>query len=154
MPSPTRARRRPTVLLADDHPVLRLSVREDLEQAGFHVCAETASADDAVDAALREEPDLCLLDVSMPGGGLHAAAEIATRLPATRVVMLTAHASEELVLEAVRAGADGYLLKDDHPARLPIALEDVLAGIPAFPRRLSRPLVEAARSALRPPEPA
>lgn len=138
----------PTILLADDHPLVRLSVREDLEQAGFRVCAEACTAADAIEAAVREEPDLCLLDVSMPGGGLRAAAEIRLRLPATKVVMLTASASEEHFLESVRSGASGYLLKDHDPARLPVALRDVLAGVPAFPRRLTGALVVAARAAL------
>ncbi|HXG77023.1 MAG TPA: response regulator transcription factor [Gaiellaceae bacterium] len=141
----------PTVLLADDHPLVRLSVREELEGAGFRVCAEAGTAGDAVEAAVRERPDLCLLDVSMPGSGLAAAAEIGRRLPATRVVMLTGSAREEDVLEAVRVGAVGYLLKEDDPARLPAALRDVLAGVPAFPRRLSLPVLAAARRALGPP---
>jgi DNA-binding NarL/FixJ family response regulator len=87
----------------------------------------------------------------MPGGGFHAAAGILLRVPSAKVVMLTAHSSEEHLLEAVRAGASGYLLKDDDPTRLPIILRDVLAGVPAFPRRLMPPLVLAARTALGPP---
>lgn len=141
----------PTVLVADDHPLLRQSVREDLEQAGFRVCAEAETAGEAIEAAVRESPDLCLLDVSMPGGGLRAAALIHARFPGTKIVMLTASSSEDDVLAAVRAGASGYVLKDDDPTRLAFALRDVLGGVPAFPRRLSGPLVEAARSALGPP---
>jgi DNA-binding NarL/FixJ family response regulator len=138
----------PTVLLADDHPLVRLSVREELEAAGFAVCAEAETASEALELALRNRPDLCILDVSMPGGGLSAAAEISRHLPHSRIVMLTASVREEHLLEAVRSGASGYLLKDDDPTRLPIALRDVLNGIPAFPRRLSVGLVAAARSAL------
>lgn len=135
----------PSILLADDHPLVRFSVREELEESGFRVCAEVGTAEDAVEAALRERPDLCLLDLSMPGSGLAAAREIGRRLPSTKVVMLTASALEEHFVEAVRAGAAGYLLKDDDPSRLPHALRDVLAGVPAFPRRLLPPLVAAAR---------
>ena len=142
------SRRVPTILLADDHPLLRLSVREELEAAGFAVCAEAETAAEAVEAAIRERPDLSILDISMPGGGLNAAAEISRRVPDTRIVMLTASVNEAHLLEAVRSGASGYLLKDDDPTRLPIALRDVLNGIPAFPRRLSVGLVAAARSAL------
>lgn len=142
------SRRVPTILLADDHPLLRLSVREELEAAGFVVCAEAETAAEAVEAAIRERPDLSILDISMPGGGLNAAAEISRRVPDTRIVMLTASVNEAHLLEAVRSGASGYLLKDDDPTRLPIALRDVLNGIPAFPRRLSVGLVAAARSAL------
>ncbi len=139
---------RTRVLLADDHAATRLAVGEELELAGFQVCAHAANAAEAIVAAEQEKPDLCLLDVSMPGSGLSAAAEIASRVPSTKIVMLTASDSEETLLAAVRAGASGYLLKDDDPARLPSALRDVLAGIPAFPRRLSSPLVAAARTAL------
>ena len=145
------ARPQPTILVADDHPLVRLSVREDLERGGFLVCAEAGTAREAIDAAVREDPDVCLLDISMPGGGLLAAAQILARLPKTKVVMLTASTSEEDFIEAVRAGASGYLLKDDDPARLEFALRDVLSGVPAFPRRLTRPLVDAARRALEPP---
>jgi two-component system nitrate/nitrite response regulator NarL len=142
----------PKVVLADDHPLVRLSVREDLERGGFQVCAEVATGAEAIEAAVREQPDLCVLDISMPGGGgLHAAAQINLRVPSTKVVMLTATSDEENVLEAVRAGACGYLLKDDAPDRLAAALRDVLDGIPSFPRRLMPPLVLAARNALGPP---
>lgn len=142
----------PKVLLADDHPLVRLTVREDLENAGFQVCAEAATGAEAIEAAVREQPDLCVLDISMPGGGgLHAAAQINLLVPSAKVVMLTAASSEETLLEAVRAGACGYLLKDDDPDRLGAALRDVLDGIPSFPRRLLPPLVLAARSALGPP---
>jgi len=141
----------PRILLADDHRLIRLALRADLEEAGFEICAEATTAAEAIEAAVREDPDLCLMDVSMPGGGLHAAAEINLRLPSTKVVMLTASSKKEHVLEAVRAGASGYLLKEDDPTRLPIVLRDVLAGIPAFPRRLTLPLVLAARTALGPP---
>ena len=142
----------PRVVLADDHPLVRLTVREDLEHAGFQICAEAATGAEAVEAAVREQPDLCLLDISMPGGGgLYAAAEIHARVPSAKVVMLTAASSEETLLEAVRAGACGYLLKDDASDRLGAALHDVLGGIPSFPRRLLPPLVQAARTALGPP---
>ena len=136
------------ILLADDHVAFRLTVADDLRQAGFEVCAEAGSAEEAIEHATREAPDLCLLDISMPGGGLSAAAEISRRVPGSKIVMFTASVREEHVLEAVRSGASGYLLKDDDPTRLPIALCDVLNGIPAFPRRLSVGLVAAARAAL------
>lgn len=151
-PGPQTHAHPPKVLLADDHPLVRLSVREDLENAGFQVCAEAATGAEAIEAAVREQPDLCVLDISMPGGGgLHAAAQINLRVPSTKVVMLTATSNEENLLEAVRAGACGYLLKDDDPDRLGAALRDVLDGIPSFPKRLLPPLILAARSALGPP---
>jgi DNA-binding NarL/FixJ family response regulator len=122
--------------VADDHPPLRASVRRALEQHGFEVCFEAANAADSVAAAERERPDVCVLDVHMPGNGIAAAAQIAALLPETAIVMLTVSDSDEDLFDALRAGAQGYLLKDIDPARLPLALEGVLAGEAALPRAL------------------
>jgi DNA-binding NarL/FixJ family response regulator len=118
----------PAVLLADDHALLRSEVRADLEEHGFRVCAEAGDADGAVEAALRERPDICLLDVQMPGSGIAAARAIHEQLPATRVVMLTVSRDEADVAAASEAGADAYLLKDLPAERLAAALADVLRG--------------------------
>ncbi len=122
--------------MADDHPPLRASVRQALEEHGFEVCSEAASAADSVAAAERDRPDVCVLDVHMPGNGIAAAAQIAALLPETVIVMLTVSDSDEDFFAALRAGAQGYLLKDMDPARLPLALEGVLAGEAALPRAL------------------
>jgi two-component system nitrate/nitrite response regulator NarL len=133
---------RPRVLLADDHEPTRKDVREAIEQDGrLDVCAEVADAVAAVDAAVRERPDLCLLDVRMPGGGLAAAWEITARLPDTKVVMLTVSADDDDLFAALRAGASGYLLKDLPPARLLPALHEALEGEAAIPRSLVSRLV-------------
>jgi len=125
------------VLIADDHAPTRAHVREVLEEDGrFEVCAEAADAPGAVEAALRERPDLCVLDVRMPGRGVAAVWEIAARLPETKVVMLTVSEEDGDLFAALRAGASGYLLKDIDPARLPHALHDVLEGEAAIPRSL------------------
>jgi DNA-binding NarL/FixJ family response regulator len=124
----------PTVVIADDHPPIRLGVRMALMRNGFRVLAEAADGDGAVEAVLRERPDLCLLDVRMPGGGIEAAARLAKLAPATAVVMLTVSASAEDLLAALRAGARGYLPKDMSPDRLPAALHGVLKGEAALPR--------------------
>lgn len=124
------------VLLADDHPPTRAGVRYTLELAGMEVVAEAADAVSAVGAALRERPDICLLDIHMPGSGITAAREITRELPDTRVVMLTVSRDDEDLFEALRAGASGYLLKDMDPDRVPHALEGVLAGEAALPRTL------------------
>jgi DNA-binding NarL/FixJ family response regulator len=78
-----------SVVVADDHPSTRAGVRAALEGEGFQICAECADAAGAVMAAERYRPDLCLLDVGMPGGGIDAAARITARVPETAVVMLT-----------------------------------------------------------------
>lgn len=127
----------PRVLVADDHPPTRAGVRRVLEQDGFVVCAEVADASSAVAAALRERPDVCLLDVRMPGGGgVAAAAEIARRLPETRIVMLTVSRDDDDLFDALRAGAGGYLLKDIERAKLPAALRSVLDGEAQLPASL------------------
>jgi DNA-binding NarL/FixJ family response regulator len=124
------------VLVADDHPALREAVKRSLDSNGFVVCAESDTAPGAVEAALRERPDLCLLDIEMPGGGISAAREICAAVPETAVVMLTVSTSEADLFDALRAGAVGYLLKDTDPDRLPHTLEGVLSGEAALPRRL------------------
>ena len=133
------------VLIADDHPPTRRGVRLALEGHGFLVCAEEASGPAAVAAALRERPDVALLDVHMPGGGVEAAAEIAERTPGVAVVMLTVSRSDADLFEALKAGAQGYLLKDLDPRRLPLALSAVLEGEVAIPRSLVSLVVDEFR---------
>jgi DNA-binding NarL/FixJ family response regulator len=126
----------PTVVIADDHPATRLGVRMALMRDGFQVLAEAADRDGAVSTVRRERPDVCLLDIRMPGGGIEAAATLTALVPDTAVVMLTVSDSSVDLLAALRAGAVGYLLKDTHPARLPAELRGVLKGEPALPRAL------------------
>lgn len=127
----------PTVVIADDHPPTRLGVRMALMRGGFDVLAEAADCDGAVEAVLRERPDVCLLDIAMPGGGgIVAASAVAEISPSTSVVMLTVSDSTDDVLAALRAGAVGYLPKDTSPDRLPAALCGVLKGEAALPRAL------------------
>ena len=134
------------VLIADDHPPTRSDIREALEEDGrFTVCAEAGDAPGAVEAALRENPDLCILDVRMPGQGVAAAWEIGARLPDTKVVMLTVSADDLDLFAALRAGAAGYLLKGTDPERLPHALQDVLEGRAAMPRALVARLMDEFR---------
>ncbi len=129
------------IVLADDHATARLGVRLALEDGGFHVVAEADDARSAVEAALEHRPDLCVLDVYMPGGGIAAAAELAEALPEMPVVMLTVSTTNEDLFEALRAGACGYLLKDTDPQRLPIALRAVLDGEAPLPRALTARLI-------------
>jgi len=133
------------VLIADDHPSTRAGVREALEGAGSTIVAEAEDAPSAVTLALQHEPDVCLLDVHMPGGGIAAASEITTKLYGTAVVMLTVSNADTDLFAAIRAGASGYLLKDMDPDRLPSALEGILSGEAAVPRSLVARLVEEFR---------
>jgi DNA-binding NarL/FixJ family response regulator len=125
------------LLVADDHVPTRKALIETVSaDKRFMVCAEASDAPSAVEAALRERPDICLLDVRMPGGGTAAAWEIIQRLPHTTVVMLTVSTEDDDLVDALRAGAMGYLLKDTNPARLTHALWDAHRGLAAVPRVL------------------
>jgi DNA-binding NarL/FixJ family response regulator len=131
----------PSVVIADDHPAIRLGVRMALMRDGMCVLAEAADRDGAVTAVVRERPDVCLLDIQMPGGGIETAATLAAVAPQTAVVMLTVSTSTAHLLAALRAGAVGYLPKDTPPDRLPAALRGVLAGEPALPRAFVGPVL-------------
>ncbi len=141
----------PRVVIADDHVPTRLGVRLALEEDGFLVCAEEETAPAAVAAALRDPPDLCVLDVDMPGGGVSAASTIRSRLPQTRVVMLTDAEDDAELFASLEAGASGYLSKGMDPSRLGPALRDVLAGGAALPRMLTARVVEEFRLRARRP---
>lgn len=125
-----------TVVIADDDQVTRLGVRMALMRGGFRVVAEAADSEGAVSAVLRERPDVCLLDVRIPGGGIKVAHILAEAAPATSVVMLADSTKTDDVFAALRAGALGYLPKDMSPDRLPAALGGVLKGEAALPRAL------------------
>jgi DNA-binding NarL/FixJ family response regulator len=135
-----------TVVLADDHAAVRAGIKLALAGEGFDVVAEAPDGPSAVEAALREHPDIALLDVNMPGSGIKAAEEIAAALPDTVVVMLTVSRDDDDLFAALRAGASGYLLKDTDPGRLPFALRGVLDGEAALPRGLVARLIEEFRT--------
>jgi DNA-binding NarL/FixJ family response regulator len=131
------------VLVADDHAPTRDDVRRALDADGrFNICCEVADAAEAVQAAVRKQPDICLLDIRMPGSGLAAAWEIAARLPQAKIVMLTVSDEDTDLFTALRAGADGYLLKNMNMRRLPDALHGVCAGEAAMPRELVARVLE------------
>ena len=133
------------VLVADDHPPTRAGVRRVLEADGFDVCADVASAPAAVEAAIETRPDVCLLDIRMPGSGIAAAEEITAKLPETAVVMLTVSRDDADLFDALRAGASGYLLKDMERSQLPSALRSVLAGEAQLPATLVTRVIEEFR---------
>jgi DNA-binding NarL/FixJ family response regulator len=132
----------PRVLLADEHPAERRDLRDLLEEEGFEVCAEASDATNTIVAARRELPDLCLIAVLLPGGGIRAAAEIASHHPRAAIVMLTETDNRDHLLDSVRAGAVGYLRRDMDPQRVPAALRGVLRGEAAIPRDLTAALVK------------
>jgi DNA-binding NarL/FixJ family response regulator len=123
----------------------RVGLRLVLEEQGFEVCADESDAAGAVRAALRERPDVCLLDIQMPGSGIEAASAIRFQLPETKIVMLTASREDADLFDAVKAGASGYLLKDLDPDRLGWELNAVLDGEAALPGTLLRRLMDEFR---------
>jgi DNA-binding NarL/FixJ family response regulator len=117
------------VVLADDHPIWRDGIRADLGD-GFEVVGEAGTADEAIVAIRSAHPDLVVCDLHMPGGG---GMKVATACGGeTRIVMLTVSEAERDLLDAVAAGAVGYLVKSTPPAQLREALVRAAAGEPVF----------------------
>jgi DNA-binding NarL/FixJ family response regulator len=134
------------ILIADDHEPTRRDLAAALESdPRYDLCAVVADAPQAVAAALGEHPELCLLDVRMPGGGIGAAWEITARRPEALVVMYTVSRNDSDLFAALRAGAVGYLLKDTPLTRVPDALSPVLSGEVTMPSVLVARLVEEFR---------
>ena len=131
------------VLVADDHTIVRSGIRHVLEsEPGFTVVAEASTGGEALELASSLHPDVVVLDISMPGdSGLRVAAELRRRLPETHVLILSMHDNTEYVLESLRAGAHGYLLKDTAATELRDAIRAVRRGesffSPAIAGRLS-----------------
>jgi DNA-binding NarL/FixJ family response regulator len=130
------------VLIAEDHSVVRSGLSDLVDGAdGISVVGAVATGEEAVELATELGPDVVLMDLSMPGaGGVEATRELLARLPEARVVALTAFSDRRRVLEALDAGAIGYLLKDVEP-------DDLFAAIRAAARGES-PLAPKAATAL------
>lgn len=117
------------IAVIDDHPLFRESVIETLAGAGpFEIVGEGATAGDAIRVAREIAPDVMLLDLRMPGGGVQAAASIAGACPAVRIIMFTASESEHDVIAALRAGAQGYILKNSSGLELVETVRDIARG--------------------------
>ncbi len=118
------------VLVADDHAIVRTGIRHVLEsEPGFVVVAEASTGTETLELAASHRPDVAVLDISMPGdSGLRVAAELRQRLPDTQVIILSMHDNTEYVLESLRAGVHGYLLKDTAATELRGAIRAVRRG--------------------------
>ena len=128
------------VMVADDHPIMRNGLGDALSrEEDFEVVGQAADGVEAVRMAERIEPDVIVMDVMMPGkDGVDACREIREMLPDTQVLMLTASSTEDAVVEAVAAGAAGYLQKHSGPGELAVAIRDVAQGRLSIPDRSIR----------------
>jgi RNA polymerase sigma factor (sigma-70 family) len=126
------------VLIVDDHALVREGIRQALNGPGFEVVGEAGDGPDGLRKACQLAPDVVLLDVSLPGeNGLRVAAQLRVDVPSSRILMLSIYDQPEYVLEAVRVGAHGYLLKDTLPADLREAIRTVASGATRFESVLS-----------------
>ena len=132
------------VLLADDHALVRAGFRALLHSLGdVEIVAEAGDGDDALRLIEAHQPDVVLLDIAMPGlNGLEVAARVAQRFPSVRVMMLSMYANEEYVLQALRAGAAGYLLKDADSSELELAVRAVARGDTYLSPPVSKSVIE------------
>ncbi len=137
-----------TVLIADDHGIVREGLRTLLERHGLRVVGEAATGHQAVEQAIQLQPDVVLLDIRMPDGdGLEALAAIKKACPHISVLMLTTYANPGYLARAIAAGAAGYLSKEVDPARIPRAIRAAVQG----DELIDRSLLNAALSQLVPP---
>jgi DNA-binding NarL/FixJ family response regulator len=136
--------RRTHVLIAAGRLPTRVGLRLALEPEAR--CTEAADAESAVDAAVRDRPDVCLLVLDPSGQSLRVVSEIATRVPSAAVILLTNRLDEEEFMAAVRAGASGYLTQNLDPERLPHVVRGALRGEPAVPRRFVSRLLDELRT--------
>ena len=128
------------VMLADDHPIMRGGLRDALESEGdFEVVGVAADGVEAVAMAQSVEPEVIVMDVMMPNmDGVDACREIMELLPDTRVMVLTASTTEDAIIEAIAAGATGYLQKDSGPEELAEAIREVAQGRLRIPEKSIR----------------
>jgi len=137
------------VAVVDDHAVVREGIRRVLEgEPGVAVVGEGKNAEEALALVANEAPDVLVIDVAMPGRtGISVAAELHRRASTTKVLILSMYDQPEYVLESVKAGARGYLLKDSPPAELRRAVRAVFDGEQFFPPAIAERLDAALHAA-------
>jgi len=131
------------VLLADDHPVVRIGLRALLEgEPDIRVVGEAGSADEAVELVRELQPDVAVLDISMPGNGLEALRRIAALGLPTRILILTVHAEERYLLPVLQAGGSGYVRKSSLHTDLVEAIRTVARGEVFIDQAAARTLLQ------------
>jgi DNA-binding NarL/FixJ family response regulator len=136
------------ILIADDHEVLRKGVRDVIEgHVGWEVCAEAADGQQALEMAIREKPDVAVLDVSLPVmNGIALTRRLKQECPDVKVLLFTMHDDDETVGSGLAAGARGYILKTDSEQHLGAAISALSANRPYFSSLVSELLLDAAVS--------
>ena len=135
------------LLIADDHVLFRDSLQSLVETRGHEVVGAASNGEDAIELARQVRPDVVLMDLSMPGmDGLEATRRLSAELPEVKVVVLTASNEDEDLFEAIKAGAEGYLLKDLQAERFFALLDGVARGEPALTPLLARKLLVELKS--------
>ncbi|MGZ7087708.1 MAG: response regulator, partial [Ilumatobacteraceae bacterium] len=135
-----------SVILVDDHTMLRQGIRRALESEGIKVVAEASDGATAIKLALEHKPDVVLMDVSMPGmDGVEAARRLVEADGRQRVVMLTMHIDRDIIDRAIRAGAVGYLTKDSSISEVILAIQLAANGDRPMSPRLAAAMLDEAR---------
>jgi DNA-binding NarL/FixJ family response regulator len=138
----------PSVFIVDDHSFFRAGLRSLLQEHGFEVVGEAPTGEAALSLVGRRRPDVVVMDLSMPGmSGAEATRELRRRFPRIAVLVVTVSAAEGDVLDALEAGATGYLLKDSEPEEIVRALGAALDGDTPLSPRVAGLIVERTRSA-------
>lgn len=135
------------ILLADDHPIVRDGLRSILESQGFQVAGEASNGREAVEMAMKLRPDVAVLDLSMPLlNGIDAAREIVRVSPNTKTILLTMHTERQFILEGLRAGTRGFVMKSHSAQDLIHAILEAAQGGTYFSPEVARAAVEAYRN--------
>jgi two-component system response regulator DegU len=134
------------LMLADDHRMLREGLRRSMTDQGFDVVGEARDGDEAVRLAEEVQPDVILMDVTMPEmDGVEATRQIKQAQPGVRIVMLTMHADQEVLASAIRAGASGYLVKDCSTDEIASAVRMAASGETALSPQLAASMLDEVR---------
>ncbi len=144
---PVNPRNSIRLMLADDHRMLREGLRRSLGELGFAIVAEARNGADAVGLAASIRPDVILMDITMPElDGVEATRQIKERQPEVRIVILTMHADHDILADAIRAGANGYLVKDCSTDEIAQAIDAVASGETALSPGLAASMLAEVRN--------
>src|SRR5919202_1280098 len=139
------------ILLVDDHEVVRLGLKALLSRhSQFNVVAEAGSASEAIEKVARYKPDVVVMNIRLPGkSGIEATREIVSKFPETKIIMLTSYAEDDLLFDAIAAGASGYVLKQIGSGELVRALEAIGRGESLLDPSLTQKVFQRVREASR-----